>query len=97
MNDARERMEQLRAGLNSEERHELRRLVTEEIVSDVKLKGKAFLAGLDANDRDRLKALGMAAFEKYVTELPGPNEFVKGKVRPAVETALENAIADWCS
>lgn len=64
--------------------------------SIVKQKAREFLAGLDTLDRDRLKQLGMAAFEQYVTELPGPNEFIKGKIRPSVETAIDNLIADWC-
>lgn len=66
-------------------------------MSETKAKLKAFVAGLDTNDRQRLKELGMAAFDEYVTEVPGPNKFVKSKIRPSVEVALENAIADLLS
>lgn len=66
-------------------------------ISPTKAKVAEFLAGLDANDRDRLKAVLVSAFDQYVTELPGPNQFVKGQIRPGIETAIENLIADWCS
>lgn len=97
MNDARERAERILAGFDRETRREIVAIAAEETVSEVKIKAQAFLAGLDANDREKLKQLGMAAFEQYVTELPGPNEFIKGKIRPSVETAIDNLIADWCS
>lgn len=69
-----------------------------------KQKLKEFVNGLDDEtslgsltdeDRERLKEAGLAAFDEYVTEVPGPNNFVKSKFRPGVEKALENAIADW--
>ena len=56
---------------------------------------RAFLVGLDTNDRERLHAAGMAAFDQYVTELPGPDALVKKMGRPAVEVALTNFINDW--
>lgn len=59
----------------------------------------SFLRGLDANDRDRILAVGMAAFDQYVTSMPGPDFFdstAKATARPHVETAIRNAINDLC-
>lgn len=96
MNDARERMEQLVAPLNHDERRELASVMYGELPPFKKAVAE-FLAGLDANDKDRLKNVLVQAFEQYVTELPGPNQFVKSKLRPGVATAAENAVNDWCS
>ena len=63
-------------------------------MSVVKEKLKAFLTGLDANDHERIEEIGLAAFDQYVTEVPGPNKFIKAQVRPMVQTAIKNAIAD---
>lgn len=66
-------------------------------MSETKKHLHAFLAGLDSNDRLRLKDLAMSAFDEYVTEVPGPNKFVKAKIRPSVDVAIDNAIADLLS
>jgi hypothetical protein len=97
MSNRRERVRKLLDGFDEETRQELMSIAREEVVSSVKQSAKSFLSGLDSNDRDRLKQLGVAAYDLYVTELPGPNAFVKAKLRPGIETALENLIADWCS
>lgn len=97
MSEIRERARRALEHFSPEVRQEIEAIAREEVISDVKQKARAFLAGLDTNDRDRLKQCAMAAFDLYVTELPGPNQFVKGKIRPSVEAAIVNLIADWCS
>lgn len=64
---------------------------------EVKAAVKAFLSGLDSNSRTRIKAIGVAAFNEYVTDLPGPDAWIKEKAIPYVEQFLDNLIADWCS
>lgn len=59
----------------------------------------AFFRGLDANSRERLVATGMAAFDQYVTSMPGPDFFdstAKATARPHVEVAIRNAVNDLC-
>lgn len=53
---------------------------------------KAFLMGLDANDKDRAVAVGVAAYDEYVTSLPS---FLRRAGRPAVEVTIRNFINDW--
>jgi hypothetical protein len=97
MSEQRKRAREVLDALKATDRRAVLELAREEVVSEVKRAAQAFLAGLDANDRDRLKQLGVAAYDTYVTELPGPNAFVKSKLRPGIETAIENLVADWCS
>lgn len=66
-------------------------------MSQFKQAVQTFLEGLDTNDRDRLAAVGKAAFDQYVTELPGPDTFVKAQIRGPVEKAIENLITDLCT
>lgn len=59
----------------------------------------AFVRGLDANARQALITLGMAAFDQYVTSLPGPDfldSTAKATARPHIEVAIRNAINDLC-
>ena len=56
-----------------------------------------FLAGLDSNDRERLAAIGMAAFEQYATSFPGPDTLAKNTARPHVKTAIDNLVIDVCT
>lgn len=59
----------------------------------------AFVRGLDANAKQRLVAIGMAAFDQYVTSLPGPDfldSTAKATARPHIEVAIRNAINDLC-
>lgn len=97
MNTARERAWRLFSGFDEETRNELMGIARGQALGPFKKAAAEFLSGLDANDKDRLKNVLVQAFEQYVTELPGPNQFVKDKLRPGVATAAENAVNDWCS
>lgn len=54
----------------------------------------AFLEGLDATDRSRLKAVIMGAYDEHANSFPGPDALVKKTVRPHVEKFAESLVND---
>ena len=53
-----------------------------------------FLRGLDANDKNRLVQVGLAAFEEHANSFPGPDKWAKDTIRPHVQAFLESLIKD---
>jgi len=54
---------------------------------------KKLVATLDANQRAIIVAAALEAFDQHVT-VPGPDNFIKNKIRPHLRQSIENFLTN---